>query len=83
MEYPSLTKYKESRQNLKQTHQNTCKILIRIANILTHLNTEDFGINITSILLDYLVCIGKQLIQALNDPSQLDKVYQGLTIYIS
>lgn len=60
-----------------------CKIPILTANILTHLDIKDLGINTTSILPNYLTCISKQLAQALNEPWQLRKVYQGLTKYIA
>lgn len=52
-------------------------------NILTHLSNEDFGINTTSILPEYIHCIGKQLLNALNDQGQLGQIYQGLTKYIT
>jgi hypothetical protein len=39
--------------------------------------------NTTSILPDYIHCIGKQLLNALNDQGQLGQIYQGLTKYIS
>ena len=42
-----------------------------------------FGINITSLLSDYINCMGQQLIQALNDLEQLGTIYQGLAKYIS
>lgn len=51
-------------------------------NILTRLSHEDFGINTTSILPDYIHCIGKQLLNALKDQGQLGQIYQGLTKYI-
>jgi len=47
--------------------------------ILPH---DNFGINVTSLLPDYIHCIGQQLIQALNNPGQLGLIYQGLTKYI-
>lgn len=48
--------------------------------ILPH---EEFGIDITSLLLNYINSIGQQLIQALNDPGQLGIIYQGLAKFIS
>ena len=45
-----------------------CNIPKSTANILTHLPHEEFGIDMTSLLPDYINCIGQQLIQALNDP---------------
>jgi hypothetical protein len=56
-----------------------------IQNYSQHPHTpphENFGINVTSILLDYIYCIGQQLIQTLNDPCQLGTIYQGLAKYI-
>ena len=63
--------------------KETCNIPKSTANILTHLPHDNFGINMTSLLPDYVHCIGQQLIQALNDPGQLGTIYQGLTKYIS
>ena len=60
-----------------------CNIPKSTANILTHLPHENFGVNITSFLLDYIRCIGQQLIQALNDPEQLGIIYQGLAKHIA
>jgi hypothetical protein len=51
--------------------KETCNIPNNSTNILTHLPHEKFGINITSLLPDYIHYIGQQLIQALNDPCQL------------
>ena len=45
-----------------------CNIPKSTANILTHLPHDNFGINATSLLLDYIRCIGQQLIQTLNAP---------------
>lgn len=42
--------------------KKTCKIPTNVANIHTHLNIENFGINTTFILPNYLTCIGKQLL---------------------
>ena len=44
---------------------------------------EDFGINTTSLLPNYINCVGKQLLNALNDQGQLSQIYQGLTKYIT
>ena len=63
--------------------KETCHIPKSTANILTHLKHENFGINVTSLLPDYIHCIGQQLLQALNDPGQLGIMYQGLTKFIS
>jgi ribonuclease HI len=63
--------------------KKTCNIPKSTANILTHLPHENFGINMTSLLPDYVHCIGQQLIQTLNDPCQLGTIYQGLTKYIT
>jgi hypothetical protein len=52
-------------------------------NILTQLPHNNSGINVTSLLPDYIHCIGQQLRQALNDPSQLGIIYQGLAKYIA
>ena len=60
-----------------------CNIPKSTANILTHLPHDNFGINVSSLLPDYINCIGQQLIQALNDPGQLGRIYQGLTKYIT
>ena len=60
-----------------------CKIPKSTANILTHLPHKHFGINVTSLLPDYIRCIGQQLIQALNDPGHLGTIYQGLTKHIA
>ena len=63
--------------------KETCRIPRSTANILTHLSHENFGINATSLLPDYIHCIGQQLLQALNDQGQLGTIYQGLTKYIT
>ena len=63
--------------------KNICHIPKNTANILTHLPHENFGINATSLLPDYVRCIGQQLIQALNDPGQLGTIHQGLTKHIT
>lgn len=55
-----------------------CNLPKSTSNILTHPSHEDFGINTTSFLPDYINCIRQQLIQALNDQCQLDNIYQGL-----
>jgi hypothetical protein len=68
---------------LSKLTKEICNIPKSTANILTHLSHEDFGINTTSLLPDYINCIGQQLLQALNDPGQLGIIYQGLTKYIS
>jgi hypothetical protein len=62
--------------------KETCRIPRSTANILTHLSHANFGINATSLLPDYIHCIGQQLLQALNDQGQLGTIYQGLTKYI-
>jgi hypothetical protein len=59
-----------------------CKIPNNTTNILVDLNDDNYGINTTSILLDYITYVSKQLIQSLNDQVQLRKSYQGLTEYI-
>ena len=63
--------------------KEACKIPKSTANILTHLSHENFGINATSLLPDYIHCIGQQLLHALNDQGQLGTIYQGLTKYIT
>jgi hypothetical protein len=63
--------------------KEACRIPRSTANILTHLSHENFGINATSLLPDYIHCIGQQLLQALNDQGQLGTIYQGLTKYIT
>ena len=63
--------------------KDICHIPKSSVNILTQLPHENFGINVTSLLPEYIHCYGQQLIQALNDPSQLGNIYQGLAKYIS
>ena len=45
-----------------------CNIPKNTANILTHIPYKIFGINATSLLPDYIQCIGQQLVQAFNNP---------------
>ena len=68
---------------ISSTTKTSCHIPKSTANILTHIPHDNFRINITSLLPDYIHCIGQQLIQALNDPGQLGTIYQGLTKYIT
>ena len=63
--------------------KETCNIPKSTANILTHLPHGKFGINVTSLLPDYIHCIGQQLLQVINEPCQLGTIYQGLTKYIT
>ena len=79
-----------SKPDIKKLDKIICKLTKDIchipkssANILTQLSHKNFGINVTSLLPDYIHCIGQQLIQALNDPGQLGNIYQGLAKYIS
>lgn len=67
---------------LSKIPKNTCNIPKSAANIFTHLSTEDFGINTTSMLSNYINCIKQQLIHAFNDPKQLGKIYQRFTKHI-
>ena len=60
-----------------------CNIPKSTTNILTHFLHEDFGINATSLLPNYIRCIGQQLIQAFNDAWQLGIIYQVLTKHIA
>ena len=68
---------------LSKLTKDICHISKSTANILTHLPHENFGINATSLLPDYVRCIGQQLLQALNDPGQLGTIYQGLTKHLT
>ena len=52
-----------------------CNTPKSMTNILTHLPHENFGIHITSLLTDYIHCIGQQLKRALNDLGQLGNIY--------
>ena len=67
---------------LSKLTKDICRIPKSTANILTHLPHDKFGINVISLLPDYVRCIGQQLIQALNDPGQLGTIYQGLTKHL-
>jgi hypothetical protein len=51
-------------------------------NITTKLPHDQFGLNAQSLKTKYLTCIGKQLCNALNDPSRLGIIYIGLTKHI-
>lgn len=61
---------RENRQNPWQTHQRYMQNHERDGK---HLHKPQYGINITSILLNYLHSIGKQLIQAPNEHGLLEK----------
>lgn len=63
--------------------KDICHIPNSSAYILTQLPHINFGINVTSLFLDYIHCIGQQLIQALNDLCHLGIIYQGLAKYIT
>ena len=67
---------------LNKLTKEICNLPNSTTNALTHLSHEDFGMNTTSILPNYIHCIGKQLLNALNDQGQLGQIYQGLTNYI-
>ena len=62
-------------QKFSKLTREICNLPNSTSNILTHLSNEDFGINTTALILDYIHCIGKQL---LNDQDQLGQIYQGL-----
>ena len=51
-------------------------------NVTTQLPDNLFGLNAFFLTQAYLKCIGEQLRDALNDPSNLGSIYQGLTNYI-
>ena len=68
---------------LSKLIEEICYLPNNTTNILTHLSNQDFGKNTTSILPDYINCIDKQLLNALNDQGQLGQIYQGLTKYIT
>ena len=68
---------------LSKLTKDICHIPKSTANILTHLPHDKFGINVTSLLPDYVRCIGQQLIQVLNDPGQLGIIYQGITKHLA
>lgn len=52
------------------------------ADIPTHLSHKDFGINIRSLLLLYIHCIGQQLIQTLINQGQLSIICQVLAQHL-
>ena len=60
-----------------------CHMPKSTTNFLTQIPHDNFGINATSLIPDYIRCIGQQLIQALNDPGQLGTIYQGLAKHIA
>ena len=62
---PDITKLD---QIIGKLTKEICNIPKSSANILTHLTHENFGIEVPSLLPDYIQCIGQQLIQAINDP---------------
>lgn len=66
---------------LNKLTKEICNIFKSTTNILTHLNNKDFNINTTS-LPNYLHCIRQNFIQVLNDPRQLETIYQGITKHI-
>jgi hypothetical protein len=68
-------------KNLIKLTKTICKIPNNTTNILVDLNDDNY-VSTTSILLDYITYISKQLIQSLNDQVQLRKTYQGLTKHI-
>lgn len=79
-----------SKPNIKRLDKILSKLIKEIfnipkstANILTHLPNDNFGINTTFLLPDYVNCIGQQLIQALNDQGQLGILFQRFTKYIT
>jgi hypothetical protein len=51
-------------------------------NITTKLPHDQFGLNAHSLRTEYLMCIGKQLRNALNDLGRLGTIYIGLTNHI-
>lgn len=44
---------------LRKLTKIICNILKNIVNILTHLSHKDFGTNVSSVLLEYKLCIGQ------------------------
>ena len=63
---------------INKLKKEICHIPKSTANSLSHLPHDNFGMNATSLLPDYIRCIGQQLIQALNNLGQLGTIYQGL-----
>lgn len=55
--------------------KEVCNIHKSTTNILTHLSIQDFGMYTLSFLLDYIHCIGKQILFALNNLGQLGLIY--------
>lgn len=66
---------------LSKLTKNMCKLPNSTTNVLTHLTTDDYGINTTFFVPNH-TCIGKKLTQALHDQGQLGKIYQRLAKYM-
>jgi hypothetical protein len=69
--------------NINKLCQKTiCGLPKSTPNITTKLPHDQYGLDAHSLKTEYLMCIGKQLHNALNDPSRLGTIYKGLTNYI-
>ena len=68
---------------LRKLAKEICNIPKSTTNILTHRYVEDFNINTTPLLPNYIHCIDKQLLFALNDIGQSWLINQRLAKHIT
>jgi hypothetical protein len=76
---PNTTKLDQKKIGLQKT---ICGLPRSTPNITTKLPHDQYGLDAHSLKTEYLTCIGKQLRNALNDPSRLGTIYKGLTNHI-
>jgi hypothetical protein len=76
---PNITKLDKKIIGLQKT---ICGLPRSTPNITTKLPHDQYGLDAHSLKTEYLTCIGKQLWNALNDPSRLGTIYIGLTNHI-
>jgi hypothetical protein len=76
---PNITKLDKKITGLQKS---ICGLPKSTPNITTKLPHDQYGLDAQSLKTEYLTCIGKQLRNALNDPSRLGTIYKGLTNHI-
>ena len=78
----SSTTIKKFDKHIIRLYKKICGLSKSTPNITTQLSHNLFGLEAYSLSNAYLRCISKQLRDALYNPGQLNKIYQGLTSYI-
>jgi hypothetical protein len=63
-------------------YHTICGLPKSTPNITTKLPHDQYGLDAHSLKTEYLICIGKQLRNALNNPGRLGTIYKGLTNHI-